>query len=93
MQQIKLDSWQTVMVAILVLFLGRELNRRFRFLNRYNIPEPVSAGVIVSSVITLYFIVTGSIISFDLFLRDVLLVVFFTCVGLSSSVAELFKGG
>lgn len=93
MQQIKLDSWQTVMVAILVLFLGRELNRRFRFLNRYNIPEPVSSGVIVSGLVTLYFASTGSVITFDLFFRDVLLIVFFTCVGLSSSVAELFKGG
>jgi ESS family glutamate:Na+ symporter len=93
MQQIKLDSWQTVMVAILVLFLGRALNRKFSFLNRYNIPEPVSSGVIVSGLITLYFAATGTVVSFDLFLRDVLLVVFFTCVGLSSSVAELFKGG
>lgn len=81
------------MVAILVLFFGRALNRKFSFLNRYNIPEPVSSGVIVSGLITLYFVVTGTEISFDLFLRDVLLVVFFTCVGLSSSVAELFKGG
>lgn len=93
MQDIKLDSWQTVMVAIVVLFLGRSLNRKFSFLNRYNIPEPVSSGVIIAVLITMYFSVTGKVISFDLFLRDVLLIVFFTCVGLSSSVSELFRGG
>ncbi len=93
MQQIKLDSWETVMVAILVLFLGRELNRKFTFLNRYNIPEPVSSGVIVSVLVTFFFLLTGTTISFDLFFRDVLLIVFFTSVGLSSSLTELFRGG
>ena len=93
MTDIKLEAWPTVMIAILVLFLGRELDKRIKFLPRYNIPEPVSSGLIVSMLIGLYYMITGHTISFDLFFRDVLLVVFFTTIGLSSSFAELLKGG
>ena len=93
MQDIKLEAWPTVMIAILVLFLGRELDKRIKFLPRYNIPEPVSSGLIVSLLVTLYYMITGHTISFDLFFRDVLLVVFFTTIGLSSSFAELLRGG
>jgi len=93
MTDIKLEAWPTVMIAILVLFLGRELDKRIKFLPRYNIPEPVSSGLIVSLLVALYFMVTGHTISFDLFFRDVLLVVFFTTIGLSSSFAELLRGG
>ena len=93
MNDIKLESWPTVMIAILVLFLGRELNKRIKFLPRYNIPEPVSSGLIVSLLVALYYIFTGHTISFDLFFRDVLIVVFFTTIGLTSSLAELLRGG
>ncbi|MGL6269160.1 MAG: sodium/glutamate symporter, partial [Chitinophagaceae bacterium] len=93
MTDIKLEAWPTVMIAILVLFLGRELDKRIKFLPRYNIPEPVSSGLIVSLLVTLYYMITGHTISFDLFFRDVLLIVFFTTIGLSSSLAELLRGG
>jgi len=93
MTDIKLEAWPTVMIAILVLFLGRELDKRIKFLPRYNIPEPVSSGLIVSLLVALYYAITGHTISFDLFFRDVLLVVFFTTIGLSSSLAELLRGG
>jgi ESS family glutamate:Na+ symporter len=93
MPDIKFEAWQTIMIAILVLFLGQAVNRRIRFLSRFNIPEPVCSGMVVALVIAVYFLSTGKTISFDLFYRDILLVVFFTCVGLSSSFAELKQGG
>ena len=39
---------QTIIVAILVLFLGKYLTRKIAFLREYNIPEPVSGGLIAS---------------------------------------------
>jgi ESS family glutamate:Na+ symporter len=93
MPDIKFEAWQTIMIAILVLFLGQAMNKKIRFLSRFNIPEPVSSGVVVAVVIAIYFLSTGKTISFDLFYRDILLIVFFTCVGLSSSFAELKQGG
>jgi ESS family glutamate:Na+ symporter len=93
MTDIKINSWAAVMISVVVLYLGREMNKRIPFLNRYNIPEPVSSGVMVSLTAALFFGLTGRTISFDLYFRDILLVVFFTTVGLSASVAELLKGG
>ncbi|RLD75769.1 MAG: hypothetical protein DRJ10_14690, partial [Bacteroidetes bacterium] len=37
----ELDSRQTIIVAVLVLFLGKYLNKKFNILRKYNIPEPV----------------------------------------------------
>ena len=43
---IELSPRQTVIVAILVLFLGKYLTSKLAFLREYNIPEPVSGGLI-----------------------------------------------
>jgi ESS family glutamate:Na+ symporter len=44
----ELDQRQTLIVAILVLFIGRWLNRRFAPLCDWNIPEPVTGGLVAS---------------------------------------------
>lgn len=93
MPDIKFEAWQTIMIAILVLFLGQMLNSRIRILKRFNIPEPVSSGLVVALFIAIFFLSTGKTISFDLFYRDILMIVFFTSVGLSASIADLKRGG
>ena len=42
----ELDGRQTIVVGILVLFLGKYLNKKFEFLRQFNIPEPVTGGLI-----------------------------------------------
>ena len=88
----ELDGRQTVILAILVLFLGRYLNRKIDFLREYNIPEPVSGGILASLIsAAIYF--SGTELVFDLENRDTLLVVFFTTIGLSSRIQTLLQGG
>ena len=89
----ELDARQTVIVAILVLFLGKALTRRVRFLREYNIPEPVSGGLIASLVFASLFAVFGLECGFALELRDTLLITFFTTIGLSSKFSTLVEGG
>ncbi len=89
----QIDSRETVILAVLVLFLGKYLNRKVDFLSKYNIPEPVSGGVIASLVFACIYFIFGVTVNFDLSQRDALLVVFFTCVGLSSKFSTLLKGG
>jgi len=89
----QIDSRETLIFAVLVLFLGRFVNNKVRFLKYYNIPEPVTGGIIASLVISIFYVFTDTTISFSLAQRDALLVVFFTCVGLSSRFATLLKGG
>jgi ESS family glutamate:Na+ symporter len=91
--QIQVQSFLTVTLGILVLFLGKALNRRFRLLQDYTIPEPVSGGLFVALLITLLHGLFGLEISFGLRARDLLLVVFFTTVGMNASFADLRRGG
>jgi len=83
----------TLMLAILVLFLGKYLTRKITVLAKYNIPEPVSGGVIASLFFALLHYSYGLDVNFDLSMRDSLLVMFFTTIGLSARLSELLKGG
>ena len=49
----ELDARQTLIVSILVLYLGRYLNDKLRVLREYNIPEPVSGGLVASLLVWL----------------------------------------
>ncbi|NRA19800.1 MAG: sodium/glutamate symporter [Oceanospirillaceae bacterium] len=84
---------QTVIVAVLVLFLGRLLTKRIGVLKEYNIPEPVSGGIIVSLLLTLLYLLFDYSISFSLGQRDALLIIFFTTIGLNSKFSTLLEGG
>jgi ESS family glutamate:Na+ symporter len=90
---VQLEPRTTLIIAILVLFLGRLLNDRVRFFREYNIPEPVTGGLLASLLVGLLYWVTEIEINFDMGNRDMLLVVFFTTIGLSSRLDVLRKGG
>ena len=90
---VQLDGRQTVIIAILVLFLGKYLTARLAFLRDYNIPEPVSGGLIASIIAGLLYGFAELELRFALALRDVLLITFFTTIGLSSKVSTLMRGG
>ncbi len=87
------DARQTMIVAILVLFIGKYLNRTVSVLRQYNIPEPVTGGLLMSMLFSGAYFVAGLDIRFTLEPRDTLLIVFFTGIGLSSRLATLVSGG
>jgi len=89
----ELNPRQTVIVAILVLYLGKYLTKKLAFLRDYNIPEPVSGGLIASIAFGLLYALFDLEIRFALDLRDTLLVTFFTTIGLSSRFYTLIQGG
>ncbi len=90
---LELNLRQTIILAILVLFLGRYLNQKIGFLREYNIPEPVSGGILASLVSAAVYFGAGTELVFDLGARDTLLIVFFTTIGLSSRIETLLQGG
>lgn len=93
METLVLDGRQTIVLAILVLFLGKLLTSKIAFLRNYNIPEPVSGGLIGSIVFGLIYGIFDLQFDFALDVRDELLIVFFTTIGLSSRFSTLLKGG
>lgn len=89
----ELDSRQTIIIAILVLFLGKYLNKYITVLRKYNIPEPVTGGLIASLFFGLLFFVFKLDFVFSTEYRSILLVVFFTAIGLSTKIKSIIKGG
>ncbi|MEM1074847.1 MAG: sodium/glutamate symporter [Pseudomonadota bacterium] len=86
-------SFISVTLGMIVFFLGAFLTRGVAFLRNYNIPEPVSGGIAVALATWAWFALTGRQIVFDLSVRDYLLVLFFSTIGLNARIADLFRGG
>lgn len=92
METVYIDSLDSVTVGILVFFAGRLLNKKITPLRAYNIPEPVTGGLLAALGIWMLYMM-GIEISFNLEQRDVLLIYFFTAIGLNSQVSDLLQGG
>jgi glutamate:Na+ symporter, ESS family len=88
-----LDSFTTFNLAIFVLALGKILTKRLRLLRDFNIPEPVTGGLIVCVLLAIYQALSNTTLSFDLAARDFLLLYFFSAIGLNSDFATLRRGG
>jgi ESS family glutamate:Na+ symporter len=93
MESLVLDGRQTIILAILVLFLGKYLIGKIAFLRDFNIPEPVVGGLIASIVFGLVYALFNLQFEFALGVRNELLIAFFTTIGLSSRFETLLKGG
>jgi ESS family glutamate:Na+ symporter len=89
----ELTARQTIIIAILVLFIGRYLNKKIGLLQNYNIPEPVTGGVLASLIFAFIYFSFDFNFEFALESRDNLLIVFFTTIGLSSRFSTLVQGG
>ena len=85
----ELDPRQTLIVAILVLYLGRYINDRISLLRDYNIPEPVTGGLLASLLFGLLYGCGGLEVDFNMATRDMLLIGFFTTIGVSSRLDVL----
>jgi len=82
-----------VTAGIIVLFVGKWLNQRIALLREYNIPEPVTGGLLFAVLFALLDLAGGIRLAFELTARDVLLVYFFITIGLNAQLADLKKGG
>jgi ESS family glutamate:Na+ symporter len=88
-----LDSMQTLAAAILVLFVGSAVQQRVGFLRDNNIPIPVVGGLLFALLTTALFLGFDLRISFDMALREPLMLAFFTTIGLCADFRLLVRGG
>jgi glutamate:Na+ symporter, ESS family len=87
------DVVSTLLVAMLVYFLGRLLVARVPVLRRLNIPAPVVGGGLVAIALALVDGLLHVKLGFSVGLKDSLLLMFFTTVGLAADARMLLKGG
>ncbi|WP_083100889.1 sodium/glutamate symporter [Pseudophaeobacter leonis] len=83
----------SVTMGFAVFLLGARLNSKLLILRRFNIPEPVSGGLIAAVLVMLAYKTTGLQISFEMEGRDLFLVTFFAAIGLNARLADLLAGG
>lgn len=88
-----LQPLETLLAAVLVLLLGHLLNRLVPPLGQYNIPAPISGGLLFALGLLLANNAGGFTVEFDVTLRPLLLLSFFAAVGLSANLALLRQGG
>ena len=90
---IELDTLRVLLLSVCVFWLGVFINGKVSFLEKYNIPAPVTGGSICSILIAIISVAFGIELKFDLEIRDTLLLVFFTTIGLSANIRLLIAGG
>ncbi len=91
--QISLDMYQTLAVAVVVLFLGSFLKKRIKLLETFCVPAPVVGGLIFA-ILSCALYATGVMeLSFDETLKNVCMVMFFTSVGFQANLKVLKSGG
>ncbi len=91
--QYELQPLHVLMLSILVVYLGFYLNRNIRFLSEFYIPPAVTGGLICSIIVAIIYGVADLEIAFDMQIRDFLLLVFFSTIGLTAKLRTLKAGG
>lgn len=89
---IKLTAIQVLGLAAFGIVMGMWLKRRIPFLDRVNIPGSIAGGLVYAiAVVALRDRVVN--FDFDMVLRDILMIAFFTTVGMNASLRLLRLGG
>lgn len=91
--EITLNAYYTLILATLVLLLGRLLTRKIKFLATFNIPEPVAGGLLAGFIVVLLKYFFGLSFIFDSDLQTAFMLMFFASIGLSADFKRLKVGG
>jgi ESS family glutamate:Na+ symporter len=93
MRSIQLSDVHTFTIGLAALVLGGALGRRVRVLEELSIPSSVVGGLLVAVAVWLLRAGAGVEVQFASALTDVLLLIFFTTIGLSAKLSLLKAGG
>ena len=90
---INFDMVGTVAIGLISLFLGKKLKIKLSFLDRFGIPAAVIGGLFFAVIHLLMRVSHAGSIAYDTALLTPFMVVFFTTIGLGSSIDALKRGG
>ena len=93
MTTVQINLLYTLLATLLVFFSGQWLVNRFAVLQRFSLPPPVVGGCLIALLLALLDGFGGLRVSFDMSMKDTLLIAFFTTVGLAADARMLVKGG
>jgi ESS family glutamate:Na+ symporter len=90
---IELDTLRVLILSIVVLWLGSQITNNVGLLQRFSIPLAVTGGILCSVIVALLDVFADIRVHFDLEIRDSLLLIFFSTIGLSAKLRTLKEGG
>ena len=88
-----LNPTYTLLLAVVVLYVGRILNKYIPFLSKYNIPEPVAGGLVGAILFYIAHQFWDLTITVNKPMQDMFMLMFFASIGLSANFAKLKEGG
>jgi ESS family glutamate:Na+ symporter len=83
----------TLLAAFVVLLIGTLLNRRIAVLAKYNIPDPITGGLLFAILGSAAWVGTGFVVTIDQGIKPLLLLMFFAGVGMCADLRMLKAGG
>lgn len=89
----ELNGYYTLILAVIVLLVGRAMTNRIKFLADYHIPEPVSGGLVAAFIVSMLHVWAGLEFQFDEGLQSAFMLIFFASIGLSADFTRLKAGG
>lgn len=90
---LEMNFYSTFLCMLIVLILGRLITQKSHFLRHYDIPEPVTGGIIVAFILFLSSYFAQFTVKFDTNIQTPLLLAFYATVGLTADINSLKKGG
>src|SRR4051812_15677846 len=89
----RLDPLMSLLAALIVLLVGTLLNRRIGVLARYNIPDPITGGLLFAALASIVGAAAGWRLEINQTLKPTLLLLFFAGVGMGADLRQLGRGG
>lgn len=93
MTRFEFDELSTLIVGVIALFVGGHIRQNITFLRRIDMPNAVVGAMVVAVGVLLLQLLLDFNIVFASRLKDALLLIFFTTIGLSAKLAALKSGG
>lgn len=88
-----LGALSSLLAGLVVLLIGALVNRRVALLSRYNIPDPITGGLLFAALAALAWAAASFRVQIDQTVKPVLLLMFFAGVGMSADLRLLKRGG
>lgn len=87
------DMIGTIAIGLISLIVGKKMKEKLTFLDRFGIPAAVLGGILFATIHLIIRVIGVGSISYDTTFQTPFMVVFFTTIGLGSSIEGLKKGG
>ncbi|STY94031.1 sodium/glutamate symporter [Moraxella bovis] len=91
--EITLNGYYTLILATIVLLVGQFLVKKIKFLEDFNIPEPVAGGLLAAAIIYFLNFQYGYVFNIQKELQTACMLMFFSSIGLSADFRRLKAGG